>query len=411
MKFKAVKTVYCLFHPVEKEEFDLPSSQQIAKYDSEELAREWNSKYGNTQCQSIIGRAYRMIKRTKTVWWMILFYLIAYYAFNVVLVQNSKLVKNCNRRDANYSVVSSTIQEFANNVKNNSSNLCQTKGNVKRQLSQMIDNRTDLNAFVKAEFLKLTYSEDNFIKLLAYLAGFYLKFTIMRWWQQVTMVPRIDTICLALEGSVWCNPKKSEDMVFVKEGISVTMFKQTILRYCLLSWAMCVSMISPSLRQNLRTPEAFSQRRLMNYEEFRKLKIQHDITIDGWRMNWKLPLMWVNSMLNDLDTISSKNDDVKLKALKENLKSTTAFLRCLDKLVNSNANKLPSFLNGFLKLGLLVWLLLGIVSAQTNINCQMFSLPITLVFNFPLMHISELILMFIWLQTASFLVDPFCFDK
>lgn len=264
----------------------------------------------------------------------------------------------------------------------------------------------------KQSIVAMKTPEAQMIRLLTYFVAFYVKFTLFRWWRQVTAVPTIDGISLAIEGSMWCNPMKKEDDVFIKEGVSITKFKQTIVRYCLLSWAMCLSNISPQLRERFQNPEDFNKYRLMTFDEYRKLKTTHEDSIDGWRMKWTMPLLWANTMLNELESKASKIDDVKILAHKETLKATNAFQQKLQKIIYANINKLHHLIMQAIKIGLVVWVLLGIWSSQgtfsrENVN----SMPLALIANFPLMELTELLLVYSWLQTANFLQNPFGFDK
>ena len=337
--------------------------------------------------------------------YLALLYVIGYYVINIVVFQIY-----CVRQPSNYPRVMTSAQQFAIDATCNSSNLCQAKENLTKQLSAM-NNNYPFCSKTKKFMNDLAVEEDDFIRILTYLIGFYLKFTIMRWWSQVNSVPRIDAICLALEGSIWCTPGKNKDQIAIMKDVSVTQFKQAIVRYCLLSWTMCISLIAPSLRQELKNPEDFSRLRLMNHDEYQKLKPKKSDSKDVWKRNWSVPLLWVNSMLNELETKSANIKDIKIKALKENHKATTRFQRQLQKLVFSNVNKLPHLVEQATNIGLIVWLLLGMWSTQQYHSPENgVPIPMALILNFPVLHVAELFLVFSWLETATLLVNPFGFD-
>ena len=392
---------------VMKDEFELPAAQKLATYDEQGLADEWNTKYGNSdegnerESRNPVVRFGKFLQHF-TMKKLVLSYLIAYYVVNIVVVRIM-----CAKDPAKYQSISRTARQLMIDVATNASDVCQTKSNLTEKLSAKNYGYRWCSKYDK--FVgDLSVAEDDFIRLLTYLVGFFVTFTLRRWWQQVISVPKIDTACLALEGSIWCNPSKNQDDVYVKEGVSITQFKQTVVRYYLLSWTMCLSMFSPSLRKELRGPKDFSRHRLMNYDEYQRLKLTNSDTKDGWKKKWNIPLMWVNAMLNNLETVSATLDDVKVKAMKENHKATTDFHKRLRKLIEANNNHLPKLFLSAIEWGLRVWLIVGILAAQNSYSGERgLWIPLALLFNFPLVHLVELVVVFSWIHEASLLISPF----
>ena len=78
---------------------------------------------------------------------------------------------------------------------------------------------------------------------MTFFLGFYVSQVMARWWYQVSANPSMDNICLALNGVVFytseTNARTTQD-----EGN----FKKKIIRYCLLSWTMCLSNFSQCVK-------------------------------------------------------------------------------------------------------------------------------------------------------------------
>ena len=218
---------------MDKEDFELPTSDHIAEYSSEDLSGFWNTEHNHYNGKiSIFKRIWRHFK--EGLWGktakMIIIYLIVYYIINITIIQI----------------------------------LCARSHDMAFKTFICLDyDRT---------FKDLVAKETDFTRILTFLLGFYVSFTIGRWWKQVTSIPRIDSICLSIGGFVWCDRSKNDRDVYVEDGMSVKQFKQTIVRYCLLSWTMCMSMVSPPLRDKFYLPEHFTNKRLMTFNEYKKLK-------------------------------------------------------------------------------------------------------------------------------------------
>ena len=76
-----------------------------------------------------------------------------------------------------------------------------------------------------------------------FLLGFYVSLVVSRWWSQYCSLPWPDTIATFLRA------------VKVKEGREeeARMTRRTIMRYCLLSFLLCVRRLSTKLRKQFPT--------------------------------------------------------------------------------------------------------------------------------------------------------------
>ena len=403
---------------VQEDDFDLKESC-VARYDGPEIAKHWNA-----QNKRYLIKKPNVFKRAWKAWrqgiWgntllVVMFYLIFYYAINVVFIQML-----CAREYASQHTLVNTGQQLLidamsqnscpANGSNAGSNLTEQVEDFRNQ-SKKLDFKHTWCLGYDAKIMGLAKKEATFTRLLTFLIGFYVSFTITRWWTQVTSVPTIDNICLALQGYLWTNDTKKEDQVLVKEGVTVTQFKQTILRYCLLSWTMCLCFVSRPLNRKFKKPKDFNDQRLLTSEEYDKLKTPND-SDDCWKMKWTVPLLWVNAMLNEAETLTKGGKDFKIKELKEILKTTTEFQKRLHQVFEFNENMIPDLIIQAIKLGVYFWLIIGIVSSQGLINKEAgVAMYFALIFNFPLLHIIKYVVMFGWLKAASFLQNPFGEDE
>ena len=376
---------------VEKDEFTLPLSDQVAHYDSEKLANFWNSE--NKQYFEIPSLPSRicqglkegLLNRTAII---IFTYLAAYYLANCIIIEYW-----CTEELLNQAFINSIEQKMG------------LEGIARMNITEHA-----MCLHYKVQIRKLADKEALFSKILTLLLGFYVAFTIERWWRQVSLLPRIDSICLTLEGCVWCDPRKKEiDILVPEEGINVIQFKQTVARYCLLSFTMCMSMISQPLRKKFRKPQNFNQALLLSFEEYNVLKSKYGG--DGWKTKWTVPLLWANSMI--CRASAEPKDDLKFKYTREIIRELKIFQRNLRDLSDFNTYHVPNLVIRGITLGIWFWFCMGIFASEgllTSLGHDI-SLPSALVLNFPLMHCIQYIMLFQWLHTATFLQNPFGKDK
>ena len=377
---------------VEKDEFSIPISDRVAHYDSEKLASFWNTENRHYfEIPSLYSRIwkgmkYGLLSRTAII---ILIYLVAYYLVNCIIVE----VLCTNELLGQIDLLKISPEEHE--IPRMSNNVTETAGCL----------------HYKIQIRKLADKEALFSKILTLLLGFYVAFTIERWWRQVSLLPRLDSICLTLEGCMWCDPEKEETDVLVETGMNFLQFKQTIARYCLLSFTMCMSMISQPLRMKFRKPKEFNQARLLSFEEYDVLKSKYGG--DGWKTKWTHPLLWANAMICRASKNPKDADHVKFQYTREIIRELKIFQRNLRDLSDFNTYHVPNLVIRGITLGIWFWFCMGIFASEgllTSLNHDI-SLPAALFMNFPLMHCVQYIMLFQWLHTATFLQNPFGKDK
>ena len=140
--------------------------------------------------------------------------------------------------------------------------------------------RQPFGLFVKSYKTK----EKRISSMVTWFLGFYVSFMMARWWQQVTSIPTLDELCYTFHGALGVDRKDSEKVLTELEA------EHKVLRYCLLAWTMCLSGLSPPMRQTFYNGSIYIEKGLLTEKELRKLKPSAQGTVDGWAAKWFIPL-------------------------------------------------------------------------------------------------------------------------
>jgi len=129
---------------------------------------------------------------------------------------------------------------------------------------------------------------------LTFLLGFYVSLVVSRWWSQYCSLPWPDTIATFLRA------------VKVKEGREEEgrITRRTIMRYCLLSYLLCVRRLSIKLRKKFPTMKEVIQTGLVTEEEAERIGEEDSVRQHGGS-NWWMPLLWSTEIAENDDDISS----------------------------------------------------------------------------------------------------------
>ena len=153
-----------------------------------------------------------------------------------------------------------------------------------------IDNDTDCKVIIDVWFAHWSETERMMLSCVTFMLGFFVKHVVKRWWDQITRMPTIESIIIGLAGFVWPNEKGDGD------AKSITMFRKTILRYCILSWAMAFRRFS-NLRKRLCSKDDFIMKGLLTPDEFSLLS-NNAMDEIWWADRWWVPLTWATNMVN-----------------------------------------------------------------------------------------------------------------
>ena len=84
----------------------------------------------------------------------------------------------------------------------------------------------------KRETKQVAVAHKSYVKVITFVLGFYVATMMRRWWSQISKLPDITQVAMALNGFVQPNPDDSVEM------IRASNLKKDILRYCMLSYSL-----------------------------------------------------------------------------------------------------------------------------------------------------------------------------
>ena len=381
--------VHCFFHQnckirerkdFIKDEFKVPEGNKVAEYDSEELTRFWLEEKKNVlERKNVIKQIFAMwstgIWRESRI--PIYLYLIAYYIVNISIIQTG-----CHE---NY-ISSNNTTSYFESVK--------IYGCL----------------YYKEIIEKLDDKQHEFTKLITFLLGFYVSFTLGRWWKKITCIPEIEEFCLTLNSFIWVDPDKNESEIYVKEGVTVKQFKYTLTRYLLLSWSMVLSTIRGPLETKLRNPIDFNKKGLLTPDEY--IALNANDSKETWKMKWTTSISWAVSMLSEAIEKTKDNKRVKIKEHKEIIGSIRRFEKMLRDILYFEENPTPDLTRQAIQAAIVFWMVFGVFSSQELINQESnVSLGIAMIMDFPLRQIIVYVLILGWLKTAFIFQNPFGFER
>ena len=397
----------------ELDEFEVPSENKVAEYDHELLAKYWNDENRRYLEKTSLFKS--LLRNWKhgiigTLIAILSTYGIAYYVVNILIIQIA-----CARDYPSQYTITTPYQEMmlqAALAGSNQTLLNDLAGNDTQNWRQQKAQEFSRYGCTNYEmtFLALQVKEAGFTKILTFLLGFYVSFTINRWWRQITSVPSVDGLCIALGAFIWVDPSKKEDEVFVKEDVTVKEFKHTIARYCLLSWTMVMSSVGQPLAEKFKQPIDFNEKGLITYEEYMAIKTKHGG--DAWKSKWALPLLWAGSMVCEASEKTKDANLVKIKELKEIMKAIHGFQQRLSDVLHYDENQVPDIMVQAIRLAMWFWVTMGVFASQGMVNKEFnVPIPLALLMNFPLLGVVRYVLVMSWLKTALYLQNPFGYDE
>ena len=93
----------------------------------------------------------------------------------------------------------------------------------------------------KRETKQVAAAHKSFVKVITFVLGFYVATMMRRWWTQISKLPDITQVAMALNGFVQPKPDDPEQMTRAMK------LKKDILRYCMLSYSfLMIEMTRPS---------------------------------------------------------------------------------------------------------------------------------------------------------------------
>lgn len=246
--------------------------------------------------------------------------------------------------------------------------------------------REGLEGEAKEEFEDLVrYFDKNVNPLskdLTFLLGFYVSQIVRRWWDQYKLLPWPDSIVLLSHGLV----------DYSQEG-SVKFF-QTIMRYTMLSYVLCLRRISKAIRKLFPTNKSMVAAKLATSKE---LSLMEDQQGDLGRV-WWIPLCWAMTMVR-----SSKEQKMIPSDQKIIIDSIAKFQGRLEAVDSHDHVILPPLYRQVVKFAVGTYFVLSLIGSQ-----ELEKDPYTV---FPIFLILKFIFFFGWLEVAEAIENPFGDDE
>jgi len=282
------------------------------------------------------------------------------------------------------------------------------------------------NTAAVAQIKELKNIERDFSRILTFFIGFFVSVSMKNYFDQVKLIPRFDTLTMGLDTFLWVDPTQKQEDVTVKGDYSAKDLRVTILRYCFLSFTMCVSRFSPKVNSYFRDPITYNNKRLLYKREFEELRRGTGDDTDLWLDKWAMPLLWANKLANDLankkvdEEKIKKDGNFKLKDIKEGITTNVRKFQLNLACINSYSKYLlPPQIMQILVLAIYAFLIISAVSNQdaydysesishqSNQTRTSYQTLEMLVLQFPLFTLMKYLMLFGWLKTAADLQLPF----
>ena len=258
--------------------------------------------------------------------------------------------------------------------------------------------------------------ESDFSRVLTFFIGFFVSWSIRNWSSQVMLLPKMDRICIGLYTTLWVDPNLNEADVKIKGQLTAKTFRMTIVRYHLLSMAMCFSRMCSDLKNSLNGPKTYNKKGLLLKREFDDLNC--GTGSDSWIEKWTTPLLWVNKMVNDLTKDLKNSNCAQIKDIKDGVgKQLDGFRKDLESVYGFYEYRVPPTIINILTLAIYFFMLISAISGQhtyeneagadKNAGITVSQQIMYIILDFPFFSLVKYLMFFAWLKTAADLTSPF----
>ena len=359
------------------EDFELPESQKVAKYDPVRVACYWNNRNVSNPLWKLIVYPFLHGILVKLIPIIILYMILNVYGFYILFCDDVPTTTIVDTKTNDPEIANSTLSS---------------------------------NSSCKMSYLEHWVSiERDFTKILTFFIGFFVSLSVGRWYSQVRLVPQLDRILIQINNFLWVDPKKLMDDVKIKEDVTAKQFSDTIVRYFILSWTICLSRMSVRLNEEFKDELALNKKRLMLKREFDILSC--GTGRDSWREKWSTPLAWVAKMVNDANIVKiTDSKSCKILDIKDAIgKTLNSFCQDLQKLNDYNDYRMPAPLVYILWAAIYVFLIINIVASQDMYSEHDANSFFVKFFHgyLPWFSLIKYLMLFGWLKVAADLTVPF----
>jgi len=245
---------------------------------------------------------------------------------------------------------------------------------------------------------KMKDNESTATRYLTFILGFYVGQMIKRWWDQVKSIPYIDSITNCMAGFVQLEFKDEES----KAKTAALELKKKVVRYCLLSWTMCLASISPPLKDKFRIGENYIEKGLITEKEL--IALQSDKP-SCWNKQWWIPITWAISLVN---ANHPDSQGCKVKDQKDFISQLNKFQSKLHTVSEYQNNPLPLIYGQALMFCIYSWIFLAIFSTQ---YLELMHSASVIFFAIPWFQMVKIILIYAWMKVANIVRNPFGLDE
>ena len=259
----------------------------------------------------------------------------------------------------------------------------------------------DCDEQIKGFFEHIKGNSSDILRLVTFLLGFYVSNITKRFWDQVHSLPSVDAICLYMNGLVW-SAGKNDLAKNNPENIQKELrFKRVIARYCLLSWTMATTVLSPGMEEAFPNTDTLLQKGLITQAELRTMGADR-MGHMAWCDHWRTPLNWAAVRINE----RFQNGALVPKDHKDLVGALMKFQNGFVKLIEYSNHPVPSYQTYAVKFCLYSSFFIDILSAQNFTSNYDNNLWI-LILHLPGTFLIQYLVLFAWLSVADSLSDPF----
>ncbi|XP_059097873.1 bestrophin-1-like [Tigriopus californicus] len=226
---------------------------------------------------------------------------------------------------------------------------------------------------------------------LTFLLGFYVSLAAKRWWDQYQSLPWPDQLAVVLTAG------------FENGTGQALLIRQTIMRYALLSYVLCLRRFSDNLSGKLGQNKTLRELGLIKKDEMERIErngFEKTEYRNPFASNWCLPLAWAT------DLIRLARQQNLIHTDREILREVMAFQHGLQQVENFANVSIPIVYEVVVNCAIYLYFILSLVADQIPFtNQDSFDLYV------PIFKIFKLILLMGWLKVAQCIEKPFGDDE
>jgi len=235
---------------------------------------------------------------------------------------------------------------------------------------------------------------------LTFLLGFYVSLVVKRWWEQYVKLPWPDEVATFLKVSITSNKEEQEE-----QNLRI---RRTVVRYCLLSYVLCLRRISSLVRQQYPEMEDLVSTGLVREDEAERIgEEEEEKTQRHGGSNWWLPIKW------SIDIIRKAQMDGRLvsaPAYTSLVAKVCDFRKSLTQVVSYGHVTIPLVYTQVVHLAVYIHFAVDLVGEQWIIWRKEGDEEIDLYY--PIFLTFKFLFFFGWLNVAETLYNPYgCDDE